>query len=478
MTCRRWRLPALLAALLVLVTVAGPALAAAPGTTGAASSTITPEAPSVDVVPSIQDNETETPTPTETPVADDGDDDEDGDGTAPPMAERARITPTKIQEADYLSVEVRESDEVFGTEGDVVVFEVSQPLEAVRIQQEQAEATVLQGGHVLKVEYQPGAAPPGNESLYRLELFFEDGSQGEVELYASETDKSVAASDLTEWEPVIDALCDLAETYGHDECTPAEMEEFIEFAEGRLEVIEGFLVEALSFVFFWLSTGLTHPATLTLMLAVAGLVLWRLYSKHGDILEELSTRANRYVQKRDKLESDFQSAKRTADDDDLREVPAIGSFATYWRDAYGVRSPLQLAHLAQAGAHRRVEVTPETDGGDADDAGSPQVRLERVHEGVDDLDLDAVEESWLEPVLRHLPNERVALNHIRAAITYLETEYQLGHAFEDAHVQVEMLLEDLDERDGRALGVDHGSSGSTVATDGGRPRGQGGTDAR
>lgn len=480
----RVRLGAIFVALALVLTLAAPGVAA-----GAPSaSTVGPSADGpplahgavgADAVGAIA-NEDATPTPTPDPEAGDGG---DADSDQPRMADQARISPTTIQEAEYLSVETVEADANFTTTGDVAFFEVSHPVEAARISQSLADATVLEGGHVVKVEYASDAAPPGSESYFELELFFEDGSQSAVDLYARETDQTVAAAELIEWEPVIDQLCDNAERWGY-ECDPDDALAYLDFSQNRNELVEDFLVEQASFAFAWLMTGAMHPATLTLMLASFAVISWRVYRKHGDYIGELKTRASRYRQKIDRLQIDWEKTKRTADDDELGEVAQIGSWDVFWTDAYGVRSPYQLARLANEGAYRRVQKPVETDGGE--DAAGEQLQtvLVQEHNGVADLTVDSLEESWLEPVLRHLPNDRTALNHLLAAIHHMETEYQMGHLYRETRHQIEMLLDELDEQDPRTgthrgdgpPGLpgagDHGSSGGP----GGSARSMGGPD--
>lgn len=406
-------------AILVVLTVgfAGAPLAAAqdgtptPTPTGNATATATP-----------------TPIPTTTPNGSPTTPNESGPvGTA----SQVRINPVKFQ-ADYLNVVVAEEDATFNTTGEFAVFSLSHRVDAARIRQQPASVRVLEGGQTIKVEFQPDAAPPGEQSLYNVELFFEDGSSKTIQLYARQTDQSVAAARLQEWEPVINELCEFAEGHGY-ECTPEQVEAYLTWVNDRADLVDGFLTELAVRTLLWIVSGVTNPVVdILALILVAGAAAYR-QRKHGDLLEALQRMAGRYEAKIDRLQLDHERAKRTADDDDLADVPAIGStWATYWEDAYGVKSPLQLARLAAAGEERTTQ-----DG------------LKRVHDGVfdDAFQPGEFQNSWLERVLRHVDREKIALNHLLRTFEWVEAEHNLGHHFRDARNRVEDVLTEVEQRE-------------------------------
>lgn len=380
-------------------------------------------------------NSTTTATPTPTPTATPAGNNSTGTTTpsAPvPISEQVRISPVKFQ-ADYLHVVVTKPDTVFNTTGEFAVFTLSHEVQAARITQKPAEAQVLKGGQTVKVEYQPNAAPPGEQSLYTLELFFTDGSTKTVKLYASKTDQSVAAARLQEWEPVIDELCEFATEHGYKPCNPEKASEFLTWVNNRADLVEGFLTRLAVRTIGWVVAGVMNPVVDLLVLFIIAAAAAYRQRKHGDLLEALQRMAGVYEQKIDRLELDHERAKRTADDDDLADVSAIGStWAPYWEDAYGVKSPYQLARMAAAGAERATE-----DG------------LERVHDGVydDDLEPGSLQDSWLEPILRHVERERVALTHILRTFDHVESKHNLGHHFRDARARTEDLLTAVEQRE-------------------------------
>ncbi|ELZ05744.1 hypothetical protein [Natrialba aegyptia] len=356
------------------------------------------------------------------------------DGNAPTSAEQVRINPVSL-DVDYQAVEVAEDDSTFNTTGEFVLFSTTEPVDAVRISQSKATARVLEGGQTVRVEYADDAAPPDEQSLYTLEVFFEDGSSKDVTLYASATEQSVNAASLERWEPVISTLQDFAEENGY-ETDPDSVESYITWVDDRAQLVDGFLTELAAQTIAWLIAGVMNPLNVILALALGALAMWRRRSKHGDLVDALSSMAGRYEQELAKLRNNRQQAKRTADDDNLSEVPAIGSYADYYEDAFGVKSPAQLAHLVAAGEARATN-----DG------------LEMVHNGVDDLDSEDLHGTWLEPVLRHIPNERQVLNHLLQTIKYMETEHQLGSVYRETRNDLEVMLDDIERKQTRITGT-------------------------
>lgn len=360
-------------------------------------------------------------------------------GDKPTTATQVRITPIQFEEG-YLGVTVRESDAVFETQGPFVLFSLSDSVESARVQQQPASATVLEGGHQVKVEYADDAAPTGEESRYVLELFFADGSSKTVELYARQTAVSVGAADLQEYEPVIEQLQHLADDHGYGS-SPEELQAYLEYINNRADLVEGFLTEkAAQLIAVGIQAATNWLFWLLFLGAIALLAKW-LQRRFGGLLEALQNDVGRADRKRRELELAYQEQKQTADEVPLDEIPAIGTNATYWIDGLGTRSAGQLARLAAYGAHRRNE-----DG------------LEQVHRGVADLDVEDIQNSWIEPVIRgnRIPTAKQALGELKSTLEYMETQHNLGHLYRDARDDLEQLIEEIEDEQHLAYGPNGG----------------------
>jgi len=374
-------------------------------------------------------------TATPTPTANNSTSTPTNSSSAPTAASQVRITPEKFDEP-FLAVSVRESDAAFETTGPFALFTLSREVEAARITQQPASAQVLAGGTQVKVSYDDDAAPPGETSLYTLELFFEDGSTKTVELYARQTGVSVGAADLQDYAPVIEELREVSEAHGYG-TSPDAMLDYLDWVNERADLIDGFLTKSAAQLM-----GLAIAASMNwlfwlLLLGLIALVAKWIQKRWGGLLEALQNDVGRAERKRRELELAYQESKQTADEVPLEEVPAVGSNAVYWRDGHGVRSAGQLARMAAFGAHRQTE-----DG------------LEQVHEGVADLDKDDLEDSWLEPVLRgnRIPTAKQALGEVKATLEHMETKHNLGHLYRDARDDAAQLIEEIDEEDQMTFG--------------------------
>jgi len=391
----------------------------------------------------VAQQQTATPAPTATPTADNTTTPSGpNEPTNPTAAGQVRITPEKFDEP-FLAVTVRESDSVFETTGPFALFTLSREVEAARISQQPAEAQVLAGGTQVKVTYVDDAAPPGETSLYTLELFFTDGSTKEVELYARQTGVSVGASELQEYAPVLEELREVAEQHGYG-TSPDELEAYLSWVNERADLIDGFLTKSAAQLM-----GLAIAASMNwlfwlLLLGLIALVAKWIQKRWGGLLEALQNDVGRAERKRRELELAYEEQKQTADEVPLEEVPAVGSNAVYWRDGHGVRSAGQLARMAAFGAHRQTE-----DG------------LEPVHAGVDDLETDSLEDSWLEPVLRgnRIPTAKQALGEIKATLEHMETKHNLGHLYRDARDDVAQLIQEIEEEDQMMFGPGNAGTG-------------------
>lgn len=411
-----------LAAVVLVLSAVTPAAAFAGGS--AAPAPTVDQQPTETVLTAQEDNETNG---TESTSG-------ESENAPPPTASQVRINPVSL-DADYQTVTVAEEDATFNTTGEFVLFTTSERVDAARIVQSKAQARVLDGGQTVKVEYDDDAAPPGEQSLYTLQLFFADNSTKEVTLYAQDTKQSVAAASLEEWRGVINLAQDLAEAAGYD-TDPEAVEEYLLWVDDRADLVDGFLTELAARTIGWLMAGVMNPLNIIIMLTLAAVAMWRRRSKHGELADALSSMAGRYTQKLDRLEIDRHRAKRTADDEHLSEVPAIGNYADYYEDAFGVKSPAQLAHLVATGEARYTQ-----DG------------LEQIHNGVDDLDVEDLHGTWLEPALRHIPREKQVLNHLLETVKWMETEHQLGSLYRDTRNELETMLDDLERQEMQLSGT-------------------------
>ncbi|MWG36229.1 hypothetical protein [Halomarina oriensis] len=403
-----------------------------------------------------QDSSTTTPTPTTpTPVAENNSTNstyrygETPDSGRPDAASRARITPVEFSEP-FLTVETTQRDEAFNTTGPFVVLDVDEPLEAARISQPKASADVLAGGQQVRVEYDDDAAGDSEASLYTLELFFTDGSSTNVSLYAQKTDVSVAAARLEDKEPVLAELCEDAEAKGY-ECTNEGMENYLDFIQERADLIDSWLgqkaMQALAII---VAAG-TNPILWAVVLGLLVLAGKFLAGKYGGILDIVNNDPGKARRTIDQLKSANERQVQTANEESLRDVPAIGSDAVYWEDGLGTFSPAQLANLAARGHVKR------------DETGETQV----VHYGVEDLTVESLRngKSWLEPVHRNGNMTVVqALGQVKSVCEYMGSQYGQSHRYGEAAQRLEVLIDNVKLESGVG-----GSLPSTTGRAGGVP---------
>jgi len=366
---------------------------------------------------------------------DTGTDDNETEFDSPSQADSVRITPVRSQEP-YRSVTVAKKDSVFNTTGPAVLFSLSEPLEAARIGQAPAQASVLSGGRAVLVEYADDAAPAGRQSLYTVDLYFEDGSKKAVSLYARQTAVSVAAAELKEFEGALETLRDNAESEGYDSSDPEALVNYLDWVQQRADLVSGFLgPEAMELV----ATALMlfdNPLFWLVIIAILGIAGYYLRARFGDLLDIVENDPGRSTRKRQQLQQLYRDQQRAATEEDLENV--IGYEATYWADAFGVRDPAGLANLFHRGQHVRSE-----DGS-----------IEPLHGGASDIDAQNPGQSWLEPVLRgdQLATPQQALGHAKDVLKHMETEYNMGHVYRETLDDVDHLLDELRQRNGRGAG--------------------------
>lgn len=345
--------------------------------------------------------------------------------TAPTTAENVRISPVRMDEK-FLKVNVAKADTTFNTTGPFALFSLSEQVESARIAQQPADATVLAGGQQVKIAYSDNAAPPDSQSLYTLELYFEDGSTKTVDLYAKQTAVSVAAADLKEYAPVIDELKEFAEDHGY-ESNPDALLDYITWVNDRADLVDGFLSEqAARFLGGLMVLAMVPLSWVALLLVLAAFGYW-LRGNFGEMLDYVQDAPERAEQERDKLVRAYENQRQTADEEPMNKIDAVGSDDILWESEFGTKSSKDLASLGANGMWR------QTGNG----------HLEQIHGGVADLTVEDLEtrDCWLENVLRDgrisVPE---ALGQLKNAMRRMETEYNMGHKYRRPADHAEQLI--------------------------------------
>ena len=421
-------LAGLLAALLLLQVVAGAGAAAA----GSAALQ--------------QQTQTQTPDGNSTDAEPPG-------NSAPTSAETARITPLRYEES-WLHVEVAEPDSQFNTTGPFATFSITEELEAVRISQQSAKAELLSGGQTVMVRYDSDAAPrPDKPSLYTLELFYADGSEQEVTLWASGTDVSVEAAELQEYRGFIyDIRADARES-GYEE-SPDGVQSHYADIQDRAELLDNLFVEKAAQAVATAVAWGTNPIGIGISLALVAIGSYYRLSRRGYTLDIISNDTGKAQRMRERLRLAYKEHQQTADEERLSEVPQIGDMSEiYWRDAQGVSTVYQLAELARDGK------TIQRDG-----------KLQKAHDGVADLDADALDKTWLNSVAgsgrNRVASYDIALSHMKTACERMMSSYGMGHIYRDTYEELVQLIDERQEivREGAVSGGYQ--SGSSAAAGG------------
>ncbi|ELZ96581.1 hypothetical protein [Haloferax sulfurifontis] len=427
------RAPLVLAVLLVLTAIVPVgAVAAAP------SSTSTPALDSSTTVAQVSDSNNTTTT------------------TGPTVADQARVTAVTFDE-DYLRT-TREDENSFNATGPYAVFAVSQNVEAARVTQPKAEAKVLDGARTVRVSFAPDAAPPGQRSLYTLELYFEDGSTRSFDLYASQTDQIVASADLREAQDLLDQMRADAEERGY--ATDVDgLENFYEWQKEQAELFSNLFGPQLEQLFAWFIFTLTTPFAILFIAAVILVAAWRLLKVHGSKLRSLQGGVDLIDQTRQQMLLEYRNQQDAADEERLEDVAEIGPNHVYWQDAFGIQSVKQLADEfawgrpvtdTEGNIVRDTDAAPLTD----DDGevitwsdGTPVYPAVMEHRGIQDLlEADRVGDTWLEPVTRRdmLGDQSTALAHAKRALMRMTTHHGMPE-YRRARSEVRSMMQDLEQ---------------------------------
>jgi len=357
------------------------------------------------------------------------------------QAELVRVTPANPNE-DYLSIQTKSSDAVFNTSGPHATFSLSEPVDAARIEQPKANVQVLGGGSVLRVEYADDAGVGGNASLYTAELFFGDGSTRTIDLYATQTDVSLAGAEYAAYSDYIDYTLDQAEANGYDR-SPEGAQNYLEDQEEAAELFDSLFTEQILMFLAIVIQAARNFVTWVLAIGfIAGLAIY-FERKHGWILRLQQMAESRAELMREAVRQDYEERRNTAAKHPLEDVTEIGpNAARYWREL-GVETVDDMIEIACKG------IVSLTDDGriqyDDDD------NVVYAHHGVEDLtDVDPLtmeqlrSQTWLGPlVLEGRLAPTTALSNIEAALLVAEKEYNRGNEVRDARRTVSELNDRL-----------------------------------
>jgi hypothetical protein len=410
-------LVALLAVACVLGTIVGPA-AAAPATAQTGPAPVSISDPGVaDVSP----NNTTTTTTTTAPP-------ENETSGRPAVAETARILPVNL-ESDVQQTTVAKQGETFNTSGPFALFSVSEPVEQVAIQQDGAQATVLEGGRTIRVQYADDAAPVGKQSLYELQVWFADDSSRTLNLYAERTSISVGAAEMKKYRPAIQDQLSDAEEAGFER-SPNGLEANYAAKKEKAQLLDNLLTEQAMRLFASLVSIMANPLGIAFLLGIMALTAVYLLRQNRQVLEILTNATGKSEQLRERLWIEYRKQQQSAADEKLRELDGVREMGEiYWSDAFEVDTTYGLAELFRDGVPVRRD-------GETVKVG-----------GVENLEADTIESGWIEAVCRpeRLSSPEIALSHGQTALHRMITKYGMAHHYEDAYRRCGELLDELDE---------------------------------
>lgn len=391
----------------------------------------------------------------------------DDDGTS--IATQTRITPVKFDKA-YLSVSTRQAGAEFATAGPYAVFATSRPVTAARVSQPKATATVLDGDQTIRIAYQDDAAAGDQESLYSVELFFEDGSTRTLDLYATQTSQAVIDADLKDNYEAFQEILSDAEAEGY-EATADGVLNYYSDLQRRAELFDDLLSKPLTNFFQWAIITIATVEAVIFLLIVLLLGIWRVKSLVGRKVDGLASAENRAREKGERLAQLYQESINDASRQEIDDIDAIGSHAIYWKDAFNTQTTKQLGDLVAFGypetdEHGQIKWVDEDgediDPGDVywtdeegytvrDDGGDRIPRPKMVHRGVDDLAAmdtdDLAEKSWLAPILQpeRIGDRVTALVELEAVLDELDNRWGCPE-YRTAKKQVREIIDEIQDR--------------------------------
>ncbi|QIO25442.1 hypothetical protein [Haloarcula sp. JP-L23] len=365
--------------------------------------------------------------------------------SGPTTASQVRITPA-IPDADYVSVTVVESDERFNTSGTFATFALSESVDAVRIEQPNAEARLLGDGSVVQVQYDQQAAPGDNPSLYTVELFFADGSTRTFDLLATHTDVTASPAINPAYETHIEYLETQAADMGYD-ADPKGVRAYVENREERAEFFEGLWTEQVKTFIGLRIAQAASPLDWVAGIAIIALVAYWLNRRHGWVLRIQQLAVSRAELVREAVRQEAERQRNAAAKHPLSEVDGIGNNAQRFWTKMGVETVENMIQVSCKG----IVAADEHGGAKTDTDGN----IILAHQGVDDLaavepltERELRENTWLKPViLEGRLRASTALSHIEQALLVAEKDYNRGAEVRETRLQVQELIKDLQGRD-------------------------------
>lgn len=437
--------------MLVVVSLAG---AASPVAATAATPTETPSgtpAVHVSAAQAASNNTTtanaSTPTTTVSLTTTTG-----GNGTGadtpegPTDASQVRITPA-VPDADYVEVTTVESDAVYNTSGTFATIALSRPVDAVRVPEPGAEASLVGSGDVVRVEYADDAAPRDTTTLYSLELYFPDGSEKTVDLYATDT----AVSAETQIDPSYLSFIEYVEEQAADagyETTPDGLTDYVQFKEERAQLLRGLWTEQIETFIALRMAQMFSPLDWVAGIAIIAMLSLYASRKHGWVLRAQQIATSKAELVREAVRQEYEEQRNAAAKHPLEDVDGIGrNDARYWRNV-GIETVDDIVQVACKG----IVAVDEAGHIERDDEGRDIFE----HHGVDDLaavepltEKSIREKTWLKPLLvEGRLRATTALSNIERALLTAEREYNRGNEVRETRMQVQELLAELrGERD-------------------------------
>lgn len=346
----------------------------------------------------------------------------------PTTAENVRVLPIRW-DRQFLSVETAERDAVYNTSGPFAQFSLTERVAQAQIREPGASVRILEGGQQVKVTYESDAAPVGGESLYHLDLYFADGSQKTLRLYAEKTSVDVATTEIKKYRGLVVSILNDAEDAGYDR-TPEGATSHYQDIKETAQLLDSLLSEQAKRAFATVLAWFRNPIGIAITLGAIALLSLYLLKRRGWLLDIISNDSGKAARLRERLWLEYKNQQQTAADEHLSEVPGIdGSREIYWRDAYGVDTVAGLAELMREG------VPVERDG-------------EVVNVGgVEAIDPETINDSWLEAVCREhrIAAPEIALSDAKTALHRMISKYGMAHIYQDTYEQTRELIDALDE---------------------------------
>lgn len=374
----------------------------------------------------------------------------------PTLATQSRIAPAS-PDTEYASITARQNGDGYNVTGEFAIFSLTEPVEAVRVEEPKAEGRVLDGGQTVRVDFEPDASPPDSQSLYTLTLYFEDDSTRQVKLYVTDTDQIVASAELKDMSTFLRTVKQDAEEAGYDDSTEG-MQQYYADTKEQAEIFNNLLGPEIAAFFGAAVAALSSSLFVAFIGGVIFLTSYYLVSVHGHKIRGKQNGGNAAEEKRQQYNRFYHEQRDAAAEEALSAIEEIGGDDMFWKDCFNVATVKQLADLTAKGRPQRdkagnivftdaskddVEPLTDDDGNVVcDEDGTPIGPPKMYHNGVDDLvEADKFEDTWLEPILRtgHLTKSQ-ALVHIKYALKRMSAHYG-QREYDDAQAKVEGLLE-------------------------------------